>query len=176
MAALFFLNRVVHLCKLPALIRVCHTSAVTCLILQLGRMSVCLDTNSSGTVLHLVPVAASIVRESVGRSIGTLWTFLTHLCVCFGLLQVNVLDEVHNPGLREAIKSYSQWPTIPQVGHVLSCDDVWGQGQLQFAARSFTVQQRSKRLLCLSRTSVPYPSFSVKIMFSCPDATYRCLQ
>ncbi len=28
---------------------------------------------------------------------------------------VNVLDEVYNPGLRDAIKSYSQWPTIPQV-------------------------------------------------------------
>jgi len=28
---------------------------------------------------------------------------------------VNVLDEVYNPGLREAIKQYSQWPTIPQV-------------------------------------------------------------
>lgn len=28
---------------------------------------------------------------------------------------VNVLDEVYNPGLREAIKTYSQWPTIPQV-------------------------------------------------------------
>jgi Grx4 family monothiol glutaredoxin len=28
---------------------------------------------------------------------------------------VNVLDEEHNPGLRDAIKQYSQWPTIPQV-------------------------------------------------------------
>ncbi len=28
---------------------------------------------------------------------------------------VNVLDEQYNPGVREAIKSYSQWPTIPQV-------------------------------------------------------------
>ena len=28
---------------------------------------------------------------------------------------VNVLDEIYNPGLREAIKNYSQWPTIPQV-------------------------------------------------------------
>ena len=27
---------------------------------------------------------------------------------------VNVLDEVYNPGLRDAIKEY-QWPTIPQV-------------------------------------------------------------
>jgi glutaredoxin-related protein len=26
-----------------------------------------------------------------------------------------VLDEVHNPGLRDTIKSYSQWPTIPQL-------------------------------------------------------------
>ena len=28
---------------------------------------------------------------------------------------VNVLDEVHNPELREKLKVYSQWPTIPQV-------------------------------------------------------------
>ncbi|EIE27815.1 glutaredoxin [Coccomyxa subellipsoidea C-169] len=28
---------------------------------------------------------------------------------------VNVLDETYNPGLREAIKAYSQWPTIPQL-------------------------------------------------------------
>ncbi len=30
---------------------------------------------------------------------------------------VNVLDDLHNPGLRETIKTYSQWPTIPQVCH-----------------------------------------------------------
>jgi len=28
---------------------------------------------------------------------------------------LNVLDEDHNPGLRETIKQYSQWPTIPQL-------------------------------------------------------------
>eukprot|EP00898_Chlorokybus_atmophyticus_P008678 jgi/Chlat1/8811/Chrsp90S08147 len=28
---------------------------------------------------------------------------------------INVLDEEHNPGLREAIKTYSKWPTIPQL-------------------------------------------------------------
>lgn len=28
---------------------------------------------------------------------------------------VDVLDERHNPGLRDAIKAFSQWPTIPQV-------------------------------------------------------------
>lgn len=28
---------------------------------------------------------------------------------------LNVLDEIYNPGLREAIKGYSQWPTIPQL-------------------------------------------------------------
>lgn len=26
--------------------------------------------------------------------------------------------QIYNPGLREAIKSYSAWPTIPQVGCV----------------------------------------------------------
>ena len=28
---------------------------------------------------------------------------------------VNVLDDFHNPGLRDAIKTYSAWPTIPQL-------------------------------------------------------------
>ena len=28
---------------------------------------------------------------------------------------VNVLDDVYNPGLREELKAFSQWPTIPQV-------------------------------------------------------------
>eukprot|EP00928_Gymnodinium_smaydae_P075224 TRINITY_DN58224_c0_g1_i1.p1 TRINITY_DN58224_c0_g1~~TRINITY_DN58224_c0_g1_i1.p1 ORF type:complete len:478 (-),score=97.77 TRINITY_DN58224_c0_g1_i1:270-1703(-) len=28
---------------------------------------------------------------------------------------VNVLDDVANPNVREAVKSYSQWPTIPQL-------------------------------------------------------------
>ena len=28
---------------------------------------------------------------------------------------VNVLDDVYNPGLRDEIKAFSQWPTIPQV-------------------------------------------------------------
>ncbi|KAI8867757.1 monothiol glutaredoxin, Grx4 family, partial [Ramicandelaber brevisporus] len=28
---------------------------------------------------------------------------------------VNVLDEEANPGVREGIKEYSDWPTIPQV-------------------------------------------------------------
>ena len=39
---------------------------------------------------------------------------------------VNVLDEFHNPGLRDAIKNYSQWPTIPQVG-----GRWWGAGWMQ---------------------------------------------
>jgi Grx4 family monothiol glutaredoxin len=28
---------------------------------------------------------------------------------------VNVLDDAYNPGLRDAIKTFSQWPTIPQL-------------------------------------------------------------
>jgi len=30
---------------------------------------------------------------------------------------VNCLDEVFNPTLREVIKTYSDWPTIPQLYH-----------------------------------------------------------
>mmetsp|Transcript_27629 Transcript_27629/g.48813 ORF Transcript_27629/g.48813 Transcript_27629/m.48813 type:complete len:184 (+) Transcript_27629:1-552(+) len=28
---------------------------------------------------------------------------------------INVLDEIHNPGVRDAIKEMSDWPTIPQL-------------------------------------------------------------
>mmetsp|Transcript_23376 Transcript_23376/g.59840 ORF Transcript_23376/g.59840 Transcript_23376/m.59840 type:complete len:280 (-) Transcript_23376:537-1376(-) len=50
---------------------------------------------------------------------------------------VNVLDEVYNPGLREAIKNYSQWPTIPQlyiggefVGGSDICEEMMNSGDL----------------------------------------------
>ncbi|KXZ55070.1 hypothetical protein GPECTOR_3g227 [Gonium pectorale] len=55
---------------------------------------------------------------------------------------VNVLDEFHNPGLREAIKAYSQWPTIPQlyiggefVGGADIADQMVGSGELQTMLR-----------------------------------------
>lgn len=51
---------------------------------------------------------------------------------------VNVLDDVYNPGLREAIKTYSQWPTIPQlyvkgefVGGADIVEKMNGAGELQ---------------------------------------------
>lgn len=55
---------------------------------------------------------------------------------------VNVLDEFHNPGLREAIKAYSQWPTIPQlyvggefVGGADIVEQMAGTGELQLMLR-----------------------------------------
>jgi Grx4 family monothiol glutaredoxin len=59
---------------------------------------------------------------------------------------VNVLDEFHNPGLREAIKQYSQWPTIPQlyvsgefVGGSDIVEEMQGNGELQQALSAATV-------------------------------------
>lgn len=53
---------------------------------------------------------------------------------------VNVLDEVYNPGLREAIKEYSAWPTIPQlyvngefVGGADIVQEMAGNGELSTA-------------------------------------------
>ena len=43
---------------------------------------------------------------------------------------VNVLDNTFNPGLREEIKTYSQWPTIPQLyahGQFLGGADITGE-------------------------------------------------
>ena len=42
-------------------------------------------------------------------------TMLTAQVGSAGFAVVNVLDEVHNPGLRDAIKAFSAWPTLPQV-------------------------------------------------------------
>ena len=51
---------------------------------------------------------------------------------------VNVLDEQYNPGLRDTIKSYSQWPTIPQlyiggefVGGADIVEEMHGSGELR---------------------------------------------
>jgi glutaredoxin-related protein len=56
---------------------------------------------------------------------------------------VNVLDEFHNPGLRDAIKMYSTWPTIPQlyvqgefVGGSDICEQLAATGELQELLRS----------------------------------------
>ncbi|KAI8465313.1 MAG: glutaredoxin [Monoraphidium minutum] len=56
---------------------------------------------------------------------------------------VNVLDEFHNPGLRDAIKEYSAWPTIPQlyiqgefVGGADIVEQMAGNGELQMMVRA----------------------------------------
>lgn len=61
---------------------------------------------------------------------------------------VNVLDDFHNPGLREAIKQYSQWPTIPQLyvsGEFVGGSDIVEQmqasGELQDLIKSASVAQ-----------------------------------
>ncbi len=60
---------------------------------------------------------------------------------------VNVLDEQYNPGVREAIKSYSQWPTIPQVccGVVLPmhCLSLYITVLLIFASRLLASYQKA---------------------------------
>lgn len=62
---------------------------------------------------------------------------LTEAGVAFDV--VNVLDEMYNPGLREAIKAYSQWPTIPQV--YVNGDFVGGADILEELAQKGELQQ-----------------------------------
>ena len=52
---------------------------------------------------------------------------------------VNVLDETYNPGLRDAIKAYSQWPTIPQV--YVNGEFVGGADILEELAQKGELQQ-----------------------------------
>eukprot|EP00878_Enallax_costatus_P003308 GHUV01003513.1.p1 GENE.GHUV01003513.1~~GHUV01003513.1.p1 ORF type:complete len:279 (+),score=64.10 GHUV01003513.1:127-963(+) len=61
---------------------------------------------------------------------------------------VNVLDDFHNPGLRDAIKQYSQWPTIPQLyvgGEFVGGSDIVEQmqanGELQELLKAAKVAQ-----------------------------------
>lgn len=61
---------------------------------------------------------------------------------------VNVLDDFHNPGLRDAIKQYSQWPTIPQLyvgGEFVGGSDIVEQmqasGELQEVLKTAKVAQ-----------------------------------
>ena len=56
---------------------------------------------------------------------------------------VNVLDETYNPGLREAIKAYSQWPTIPQV--YVNGEFVGGADILEELAQKGELQQLVKQ-------------------------------
>lgn len=61
---------------------------------------------------------------------------------------VNVLDDFHNPGLRDAIKEYSQWPTIPQLyvgGEFVGGADIVEQmqtsGELHEVVKAAKVEQ-----------------------------------
>lgn len=67
-------------------------------------------------VVKEVPVVAFIKGTRTAPQCGfshRVLTILNENGVDFEV--VNVLDEHYNPGLREAIKQYSQWPTIPQL-------------------------------------------------------------
>lgn len=68
-------------------------------------------------VVKSVPVVAFVKGTRTAPQCGFSYKVLTLLSEVAGgnFEVVNVLDEVYNPGLREAIKDYTQWPTIPQV-------------------------------------------------------------
>jgi len=64
---------------------------------------------------------------------------------------VNVLDEVYNPGVREAIKAYSAWPTIPQlyvggefIGGADIVEEMVGSGDLQTMIREQMDKKKAK--------------------------------
>ena len=65
---------------------------------------------------------------------------------------LNVLDEFHNPGLREAVKSFSQWPTIPQlyiagefVGGADIVEDMRASGELHKQALAAVQAKQQKQ-------------------------------
>ena len=71
---------------------------------------------------HVVAFVKGTRREPQCGFSHSVLTMLTAACSSAGagggappFQVVNVLDEQFNPGLREAIKAFSQWPTIPQV-------------------------------------------------------------
>lgn len=67
-------------------------------------------------VVKAEKVVAFIKGTRTEPQCGFSYTMLTTLNSMNADYQVvNVLDEQYNPGLREAIKEFSQWPTIPQL-------------------------------------------------------------
>lgn len=67
-------------------------------------------------VVKAEKVVAFIKGTRTEPQCGFSYTMLTTLNSMNADFQVvNVLDEQYNPGLREAIKEFSQWPTIPQL-------------------------------------------------------------
>jgi len=66
---------------------------------------------------HVVAFVKGTRREPQCGFSHSVLTMLTAACSKSSLnfQVVNVLDEQFNPGLRDAIKAFSQWPTIPQV-------------------------------------------------------------
>lgn len=66
---------------------------------------------------HVVAFVKGTRREPQCGFSHSVLTMLTAACSSSSetFQVVNVLDEQFNPGLRDAIKSFSQWPTIPQV-------------------------------------------------------------
>ena len=51
---------------------------------------------------------------------------------------VNVLDEQYNPTLREVIKQYSEWPTIPQVQYYAASES-WFLQQIALNNQDFSI-------------------------------------
>lgn len=63
-----------------------------------------------------------------GFSARTLDILRSHIGAAFETL--NVLDEAANPGLRDAVKAYASWPTVPQLyvrGEFLGGADIVGE-------------------------------------------------
>ncbi len=69
-----------------------------------------------GTLQAVAFVKGTRFQPQCGFSYKVL-SMLTELRADFEV--VNVLDDQFNPGVRDAIKEYSQWPTIPQVCNTL---------------------------------------------------------
>lgn len=67
------------------------------------------------------------------------------------------MDEVHNPGVREAIKRHSEWPTLPQV--VRGGIGTGGTGGVRSLRNSMQVLHALLKSSALySRASPPTPA------------------
>jgi len=101
-------------------------------------------------VVKTCPVVAFVKGSRLEPACGFSYKVLTILSEVAGqnFEVVNVLDEVYNPGLREAIKTYSQWPTIPQlyiggefVGGADIVEQMHSTGELREALEKVGVQK-----------------------------------
>lgn len=84
---------------------------------------------------------------------------------------VNIMDPVANPGVRDAVKEYSKWPTIPQlfiggelIGGADIVADMFNSGKLQEALRNAGKSDEEKEAPSAGSSGANLPKGEIKLI------------